>query len=273
MGSFPMSLPADTDIASEIFSRLASELRCSILLSLNKKPASESILARDLGTSPQDVFRNMKGLIDEGLVKKEGKEFHLTEFGIMITDQIPYFILMKKLSNFFLEDHALSQIPDKFLKRITVLRNCEIVTSITSIFERLKKLEMGATRQLKIVVPQAWVDEGNILVNRAINGVEVSYIIGRNTVFPKEVIDSVRANLERLGREGKIKRRMVEKVDIAVYIADGHCAAMFANRKGEIDMNTLFIGNDPSFYEWCLDVFNDAWSRAGLVSISPTQIV
>ena len=271
--SFPMSIPADIDIASEIFARLASELRCSILLSLNNNAASESALARDLGTSPQDIFRNIRGLIEDGLVKKDGKDLRLTEFGIMVTKQISYFILVSRLSNFFLEDHALSQIPDKFLKRIGVLENCEIVTSITAIFERLKKLEMGATNQLKVIVPQAWVDEGNILVNRAINGVEVSYIVGRNTIFPKEVLESVRANLEKLGREGKIKRRMVEKVEIAVYISDGNCATMFANRKGEIDMNTLFIGNDPSFYEWCLDIFNYAWSRAGSVTISPMQIV
>ncbi len=268
-----MSLPVDADIASETFARLASGLRCSVLLSLNKNPASESILARELGTSPQDIFRNMRGLIEDGLVKKEGKDFHLTEFGVMITNQIPYFILMKRLSGFFLEDHILSQIPDKFLKRISVLGNCQIVTSIAAIFERLKKLEMSATKQLKLVVPQAWVDEGNILVNRAMNGVEVSYIIGRNTVFPKEVIESVRANLDRLGREGKIKRRMIEKVEIAVYIADGNCAAMFANRKGEIDMNTLFIGNDPSFYEWCVDMFDDAWSRGGSADIGATRIV
>ncbi|MDQ4100725.1 MAG: hypothetical protein M3115_00860, partial [Thermoproteota archaeon] len=119
----------------------------------------------------------------------------------------------------------------------------------------------------------AWVDEGNILVNRAMNGVEVSYIIGRNTVFPKEVIESVRADVERLERSGKIKGRMVERVDIAVYIADEQCAAMFANRKGEIDMNTLFIGNDPSFYEWCVDMFDDAWSRGGSADIGATRIV
>ncbi len=263
---------SDAAIASEIFGKLASEMRCSILFLLYEKPASESALVKQLDTTPQDVSRNIRGLMEGDLVKKEEREFYLTEFGKIVTKQIAYFILIKRLGN-FLEDHTISQLPDKFLQRISVLGNCQIVTSIAAIFERLKKLEMSATKQLKLVVPQAWVDEGNILVNRAMNGVEVSYIIGRNTVFPKEVIESVRANLDRLGREGKIKRRMIEKVEIAVYIADGNCAAMFANRKGEIDMNTLFIGNDPSFYEWCVDVFSDAWSRGGSIIISPMQIV
>ncbi|MDQ4101673.1 MAG: helix-turn-helix domain-containing protein, partial [Thermoproteota archaeon] len=157
---------SDAAIASEIFGKLASEMRCSILFLLYEKPASESALVKQLDTTPQDVSRNIRGLMEGDLVKKEEREFYLTEFGKIVTKQIAYFILIKRLSN-FLEDHTISQLPDKFLQRIAVLGNCQMITRVTAVFERLKKLEMSATKQLKLVVPQAWVDEGNILVNRA----------------------------------------------------------------------------------------------------------
>jgi hypothetical protein len=47
-----------------------------------------------------------------------------------------------------------------------------------------------------------------------------------------------------------VQNKIVEKVDVALYIAEGQAAAvMFPNTRGEIDMNAVFIGNDLSFCE------------------------
>jgi predicted transcriptional regulator len=105
------------------------------------------------------------------------------------------------------------------------------------------------------------------------NSVDVLTIIGSNTVFPKEVIESVRPNIIDMQRSGKIKGKMLEKVDIALYISDSQSAVMLPNTKGDIDMGMLLFGDDPMFSDWCLDIFNHMWERAGPEMIDKTRIV
>jgi hypothetical protein len=92
------------------------------------------------------------------------------------------------------------------------------------------------------MVSQAWSEEGKILIDRASNGVEVWGLVGRNTVFPKEVIETVIPNIDRLEKSGKIKRKMLNAVKLAVYISDSQSAMILPDMKGEIDMSTLLVG-------------------------------
>jgi hypothetical protein len=45
------------------------------------------------------------------------------------------------------------------------------------------------------------------------------------------------------------------------------------NNKVELDMNSMFYGDDPDFHEWCLDYYRYIWHNArsfdekGLVEI------
>ena len=103
----------DASIVSGIFSELASETRCSILISLDKKPAKLSSIARELDITSQDAFRNINKLLDAGLVRRRGGEdgsaFQLTELGRLATKQIPYFLAIRKHKELF-EDHTLNYI-------------------------------------------------------------------------------------------------------------------------------------------------------------------
>jgi predicted transcriptional regulator len=200
---------------SEIFTELASETRCAILTSLDKRPSRVSSLARELEITVQDVFRNINRLSEAGFVRRgvdtsgsgSSGAFQLTELGRLVVKQIPYFVVLNKYHKLF-EDHTLTAIPQKFVQRIGVLHNCEVIENVTPILEKLKKLESGAKEYLKIMVSQAWPEEGRILTDRATNNVGVWTIIGGNTVFPREVIESVRPNIIDMQRSGKIKGKM-----------------------------------------------------------------
>jgi predicted transcriptional regulator len=106
------------------------------------------------------------------------------------------------------------------------------------------------------------------------HGVDVFSIVGRNTIFPREIVESIIKTMERLGVNEKMKVRMTEKIDVALYIADDQAAVMFSNMKGEVDMGALFVGSDPAFYEWCSDLFDYMWERAeGRFDVKKTRIV
>jgi len=267
------SSSSDGDIlASDLFMELASELRCSILMSVSRKPAKLSLLARELDTSIQDVHRNVNRLMDTGLVRREDGSLHLTEYGRIVTKQIPYFIFMKKYGKFF-EEHMLGDIPEKFLQRIGALQSCELVRSVAAVMERLKKLESDAKKQLRIMASQAWAEEGRIIIELSMHGIEVLVIVGRNTIFPKEIVDSMGRSIEKMPTNQKMRTKMVEKVDVALYISDERAAVMFPNMRGEIDMGAIFIGSDPAFYEWCNDLFDHYWERGGYFDVRKTTVV
>ena len=136
--------------------------------------------------------------------------------------------------------------------------------------QELKRLESSASRRLKIAVTQAWPEEGSILIDRANHGVEIWTIVGQNTVFPKNVVEEIIPAIERL--PSAPRQRMVKSLDMALYVADEEAAVMFPNRNGQVDMNAMFVGKEQSFVEWCSDLFDHVWARAGPFDILKTKI-
>jgi predicted transcriptional regulator len=260
-------------LASDLFMELGSEIRCSMLVSLNKAPAKLSSLARQLDITVQHAHQNVNRLCDAGLVERGDGTFHITEFGRMVTGQIPYFLFAKKHNAFF-KDHTLGGMPEKFVQRIGALQNCKMLDSVTAVFQSLKKLQSSANEALKIMVAQAWPEEGEILIDRANHGVRVSALVGHNTIFPRNVVENIVPRINELIAKKIFERRMVEQVSVALFIADDREAAIaFPNTKGEVDMNTMFVGEDSMFCEWCSDYFDYMWKDSEPFSLSKVKVV
>jgi predicted transcriptional regulator len=260
---------------SSLFMELASETRFAILMSLRKRPARLSSLSRELDTTAQDVFRNLNRMAAEGLVKKADGEFSITEYGAMVVNQLPYFSFLQKHKIFF-ATHTLasSGIPSQYLLRIGELAECSTINSVTEVFQKLKKLESSANSSVKIMVPQAWPEEGEILIDRASQGVQVQAIVGHNTIMPKDVIEIVGATLEKLTKGGFFTTKMIDKIAIGIYISDdAQAAVMFPRMDGDIDMTTLFVSKDTKFCSWCADLFSHFWQGAKRFDVKMTRVV
>lgn len=260
-------------LISSLFMELASEARFSLLVSLNSKPAKLSTLARETNITVKEVYRNLNRLIEEGLAEKQVDSlFHITEYGMIVLNQIPYFSFIKRYKDYF-KSHSLtkSNIPSKYLRRIGELEKCETINSVTAVLQTLKKLESSANESLKVMVAQAWPEEGQIFINRAQeHGVRISVLRGCNTIFPKNVIEEILPATRRLISKGTFEPRLLEKVNIAIYLADNKYAGIMFPYKNNnnnnnntdevvVDMNALFVSKDPIFCEWCSDVFEHFW--------------
>jgi predicted transcriptional regulator len=134
--------------------------------------------------------------------------------------QIPYFDFLKSNKKYF-EEHSLkkSNIPSKFLLRIGELQNCEVVESVTLVLQRLKKLEASANKTLKVLVSQAWPEEGLIFVEKARQGVKIMTIAGHNMIIPKSIVTDIGPTFDKLISEGMFEARMLEDARIALYIS------------------------------------------------------
>lgn len=65
---------------------------------------------------------------------------------------------------------------------------------------------------------------------------------------------------------------MIKKIDISVFIIDDKVADIsFPNKKGEIDLASLLVGDDNNFVEWCKDLFEDLWLTSKPFDITKVQ--
>ena len=157
----------------------------------------------------------------------------------------------------------MCDLPSKFKQRLGSLQNCQLITKVTNVQQKLKKMESEAECEIKLIVSQAWEDEGKILLDRVKKGVKISSIFGYDSIMPDEIAENIQKKLISYIKKGVLEQKIVEgNVKISLYIADKKAAVMFPNKKGEVDMNTLFFGEDPEFYNWCLDYFDYLWNMA-----------
>ncbi|MDQ3969930.1 MAG: hypothetical protein M3275_16225, partial [Thermoproteota archaeon] len=151
---------------------------------------------------------------------------------------------------------------------------CKTVSSATAVFQSLKKMQSSATKSLKIIVSQAWPEEGEILIDRANHGVKIFALVGQNTIFPKNVVENIMPKINILISKGIMERRMIEKVRVAAFIVDDREAALiFPDTKDEVDMTTLFVGEDSVFCEWSLDYFDYIWKDSKPFDMKKVKVV
>jgi len=241
---------------SDIFMELASDTRYEILRMLDEKPAHATKIASTLKLTKQDTHRNTARLTEIGMIKKDpGGFFLLTEFGKAISSQFPYFQFLNKYKDFF-ENHTLENVPEKFIHRLGELDNTQQVSSVAQVLVRLKKMETRTKNQFKLMSTQGFADEAKTITDLIKKGVKTQILIGKNTVIPREILEDI--NLDLLKRENFLQRQ-IEKIEVGIFITDDSCAVLFPNRKGEINMNSMFVGDDDRVREWCDDVFEHYW--------------
>lgn len=249
-----------SQLPSDIFMELASDTRCEILKMLHDKPAHATKIASTLKLTKQETHRNTARLTEFGVIKKDaGGFFLLTEFGKAIISQFPYFQFLNNHKEFF-ENRTLGNVPEKFINRLGELENTQQVSSVAEVLLRLRKMESSTKNQFKLMSTQGFSDEAKTIMDLIKKGVKTQIIVGKNTIIPRELWeDVISKDFERIRQRENFQQRQIEKIEVAIFITDDGCAVMFPNKKGEINMNDMFVGNDDKVREWCDDVFEHYW--------------
>lgn len=247
--------------AEKIFFELASQQRLSIIFGLSQIKSTLSQLSRDLGITMQEVHRNINRLQDAGLIEKDPRGiFSLTTFGNTIIKQIPTFDFLSLHKEYFSE-HTLGEIPMKFVQRIGALHDSELIRGIVAILELWKQIYRESESYILEIIPQVPLDLIEaILVRVRDKGTRLHYIYPEDVIIPKGRSAILRRlRFDELYRTGRIGRRMVNKVEVAVVLNEKKASVLFPTQKGETDMNMMFYSEDKLFHDWCLDYFWFRW--------------
>jgi predicted transcriptional regulator len=264
------------------FFELGSAQRIAILYRIEEEKCNLSRLSKDLGCTMPEVRRNIIRLTNSGIIDRESNgTFFLTTFGKTILEQIPTLDFLSRNKDYF-SDHTFSALPLKFIRRIGSLSNSKLISGLVSVDERLNDIYNRSQEYVYAMIPEVPIDLIESIVAR-LKKVEnkqfrFSYMLSTHATVPKrrkQLLEGL--GFDELLKKGTVERKMVNSLLIGVVLNDEQACVMFPriqrNNKIEIDMNSMFYGEDSDFHEWCLDYYRYIWHNArtfdekGLVEI------
>lgn len=249
--------------AAKNFLELASEQRLDILLNLLEKKAKVSVMAKKLGATIQEVYRNFERLSRAGLIAKDLDDYyHLTVYGRTICSQMPSIVFLSENQRYF-EKHDFGDIPIKFIMRIGALAGGNHIDGVVKVLEKWKMIYQNANEFIYEMLSEVPLDLIEPIMKKVKNGVSFHYIFAENVIVPKGRKELLKKfGFYSLLDKGLIERRMRKKVKVVVVLNEKEACVMFPDLDGKPDMTEMFYGDDPLFHEWCLDYFRYCWYNA-----------
>lgn len=247
-----------TELMFEVF----SSGRLSILQLLNGRNLRFTDLSRQMETSDAELSRNLRRLLDSGLIEKHSSgAFENTPLAKVILTFIPGLEVLTKHMDYF-RSHDITHLPKELILHLDSLSEAhcisepfKIFAAIEQVFSSVEKLFYGL-----------WVFGREFLTREEIshtvrlkesilnNGTEV-----RSLLLEKELPIFTRAFPEL---SALVHVRVLKDTPVSLALSDASAIVFFTDRSGRLDFNYAFFGEDEGFLRWCRDLFVWYWDHA-----------
>jgi predicted transcriptional regulator len=252
------------EVASR-FVELAGEQRLEILLKLqNNHNTKISAIAKELGATIPEVYRNFERLINADLISKNPDgSYSITAIGTTLCSYVSMVNFLIKNKKYF-KSHDFGQLPEKFIQRFGSLDRGEAINGFVKVQEHCKEIYENAEQYIyNILFEVSYTpDLMELLIKKVSNGVKIRSIFSESAIIPKErktVIDKF--GFKEYIQQGVIERKMKSDVGTIVILNEKEAGVMFPSN-GEVDVSKAFFSKDGAFHEWCLDYFNHSWDTS-----------
>ena len=246
----------------KVLFEIASEQRLNILLKLNEKSSKLSVMSKELGATTPEVKRNFDRLVKAKLIEKDSDNyFHLTVFGKIICEQIPFFLFLIENGKFF-EEHNFGELPIKFIQRLGALQKTEHIKGFVKVLEKWQLIHKNAESYIyNILAEVPYVsDIIDTVLSQLKNEIIIRSIISEKAITPDERKNTFeKKEFQKFVKNGLLGRRMMKSVSVVILLNENESAIIFPDKNNNPDMNSMFYSSDPLFHDWCLDYFNDCW--------------
>ena len=248
--------------AANDFLELASAQRLGILLKLLEEKSKISVIAKEMGATVPEVYRNFERLMKADLVMKDTDGYYeLTTYGKTICALVPSLRFVSQHRKYF-KNHNFGDIPQKFIQRIGALVGGQYVKGFVKVLEQWKEIYKNSDEYICNILSEVHysVDLIEPIVNKVKKGVKLNSILSESAIIPKErkqILEKL--GLKKLMETGRIERKMKKDVKVVLVLNEKEACVMFPTIDGETDMSEMFYSNDPLFHEWCLDYFRYCW--------------
>jgi predicted transcriptional regulator len=245
-------------VATE-FLEISSEQRLEILLRLYENRSKPAMLAKQIGATISEVFRNMERLVAAQIIVKVDGFYQITPYGKMICKQIASFSFISNNKKYF-SNHNFDSLPQKFIQRIGALSEGKHVKGFTKVMECWEEIIDNAQQYVFGIISEETPDLISKITKKAQQGVKINSVFLESSLVPKDrkkLVDSL--GVRKLVQSGAIERKMSKDLGVVVLLNEKQACVLFPIGD-EVDLKECFYGNDESFVEWCLDYFRYVWS-------------
>lgn len=207
------------------------------------KEATARDLSDLLDVSQTYTHRHLQILIENGLVKKEGKLFVLSTIGKIFVNSLGSAEVITMYEDFW-ESHDVSRIPEKLIEEFFVLKNTKLANPAPIVLETILSTALKAESRVLAVsdrIPRIAVPTFRKIMKE---GIEVHLLAGDISHG-----GSTREYLKINGLE--VNTIKMEDIYMGLMIIDNREAGvMFPDTRGALDWNFGLGGTDPSFISW-----------------------
>lgn len=247
------------------FLELASEQRLGIILRLLEKKSNVSSIAKELGATVPEAYRNFERLVKAELIHKDTDgHYHLTTYGKAICTHVPSLAFLSRNKKYF-KEHDFGDIPQKFIQRIGALESGQYTKGFSKVLEQWKHICENADEYIYDVLYEEPLDLVEPIITKAKKDVKINSIFSESTIIPtgrKKIVD--KPEIKKLIEKGTIERRMKNDAKVVVILNEKEACVMFPTIEGETDMGSMFYSQDPIFHDWCLDYFRYCWQDSSI---------
>jgi len=248
----------------DLMFEISNEHRHNILLLLNKEAMRVTSISNELDLTTPEISRHISRLSEIGLVSKDVDGFYnLTPLGTLFLVLLREFEFISKHTEYF-ASHKHMGIPVEYLKRIGDISESSFTGNIQVFFHQIEQVIKEARKEVWLLVDQFPLNHLSFILKALERGVRFRILEPRNRI--------INPDLEALALEESqtftrmkvtplVEQRMLDEVNLFMYISEKDCAVAFPNLDGENEYKG-FKSKDETSLEWCRDLFEYYWYMA-----------
>ena len=248
---------------------LSSDDRLDILQELEKKAASVTALSKLLDLTTQEASRQVSRLKQAGLLLKDQRGFYrLTSYAGLVLKQLEGLRFVSRYKGYF-RKHSLARMPEDLVLRIGDISEVTHLPNVSQALYGVERLVKDAQDYVWLVCDQisfgVFCELGKALErgtrNRAIQTKGFAYLPSIVQDYFQYYREHITPIERRSWNTGALEDRLVDQVDVFLFMSEKEAAVAFPLNSGKFDYLT-FSGSEERFHKWCGNVFEYYWSKA-----------
>ena len=249
---------------AELLFILASVDRLTLLSEIGVEKRRLSQLTVKLSATPQETSKHLARLRDAKLIEKDSDGFFsLSAFGKIIVNLLPSIKFLMQHREYFIS-HDISSLPLEFIERLGELQEGQFGERVGSVLAHIQQVVQDAEEYIWLMSDHPL--GGEEYVTRS-GKLESTDSVRWRIIIPSDSsIDWTRLRAAVATHKGRIEYCLIQDPnDIKAGIAMNEKIAglTFPNTTGKLDFNSGFRSDNPIFRQWCQDLFEYHWSKAG----------
>jgi len=243
---------------------MSNENRYGVLLILQKEAKRITDLTREMKLTTTEVRRHVSRLAEVDLIQRDIEGFyHLTPYGETSLLLFQEFIFLSSNSEYF-KTHTLSRIPMGFVKQIGELSASVKLNDAMDFLRHTENLFKESKEYVWLLVDQFPMNSLTTIVEAIERGVRFRIIEPRERILNPDIESLTSEETQALSRTRHtplVDQRMVDDVNVYLFLSDNRCVIAFPTSEGQYDYRG-FTAIDGSSLEWCRVLFQHYWDIA-----------